>query len=170
MLKTNQKGAVLVEFAICTLIFWIFFVAVLEFGRALVALNAANESMRIAVRMASICNPDPALQSRIWNKVLPLMQLTGQAKFYDLKNSSVVGLNQDNKWLEFEYYPDRCAVDSERNTCEHVRVGISGVILKLNFPGWTLDVPLPSNSVTVVRESMRTSFPTGLDNVNTYCS
>ncbi|MGV0959953.1 MAG: TadE/TadG family type IV pilus assembly protein [Limnohabitans sp.] len=168
MKAIRQRGTVLIEFALSFLIFWIIFVGIVEFGRTMLAWNAASEATRIAARVASICTSQSTLQkTAIANKVVYLLQLTGQAYYADPGvPGSESDLTAQPDWLRLEYFPPAC----NDSNCEQVQASLSGVNLKLRFPGWTLDLALPANRTTVMRESMRNPFPSGFNAVNTYCN
>lgn len=158
---------VLVEFALSFLIFWIIFLSVLEFGRVMVAWNAAGEATRIAARMASICTGDDDTQvDVIKSRITPLMRLSGQAKYYPSSPDVGLDLGDTTDWLKLNYFPSGCS-DSD---CEQVQASLSGVVIKINFPGFNLDFPIPVNRVTVMRETMHNDFPTGYIPPNKYCS
>jgi len=168
MKRERQQGTALIEFTLCFLIFWMVFIGILEFGRTLLVWNTAAEATRIAARMASICTSESAIQkTAIANKVVYLLKITGQATYTAPSTPTVQSdLTDQPDWLTLSYFPVGCT-DS---TCEHVQASLTGVNLALRFPGWTLDLALPPNRTTVLRESMRNNFPAGLSNVNTYCS
>ena len=164
----RQRGIVLIEFALSFLIFWMIFMGIVEFGRTMLAWNAAGEATRIAARMASICTGESNIQkTAIANKVVYLLQLTGQAYYADPNAAgSENDLTAQPDWLKLEYFPPNCT-DSD---CEQVQASLTGVNLKLRFPGWTLDLALPANRTTVMRESMRNNFPSGFNGLNGYCT
>lgn len=164
----RQQGTVLIEFTLCFLIFWVVFIGILEFGRTLLVWNTAAEATRIAARMASICTSESVIQkAAIANKVVYLLKITGQASYTDPATPSTKNdLTDQPDWLNLTYLPTGC----NDNSCEFVQASLSGVNLQLRFPGWTVDLALPPNRTTVLRESMRNIFPAGLNNVNSYCS
>jgi hypothetical protein len=168
-MKVNrQRGAVLIEFTLSFLLFWLMFVAIVEFGRTMLAWNAAGEATRLAARYASICTSESMIQkTAIANKVVYLLQLSGQAYYADPNTPGVeLDLTLKPDWLKLEYFPASCT-DSN---CEQVRASLSGVNLKLQFAWVTLDWALPANTATVMREGMSrlNVFPPG--NKNTYCN
>lgn len=167
MRAIRQRGTVLIEFALSFLIFWIIFLGVVEFGRTMLAWNAGSEATRIAARAASICTGYGGLELPvIANKVVPLLKLTGQAYYADPSvPGSEIDLRTTPDWLHIDYLPVGC----NDNNCEQVQASLSGVNLKLRFPGWTLNLALPPNSTTVMRESMRNTFPFGFGAVITHC-
>jgi hypothetical protein len=167
MKAKRQRGTVLIEFTLSFLLFWLIFFAIVEFGRTMLAWNAAGEATRLAARYASICTSESVIQkTSIANKVVYLLQLTGQAYYADPNAPGVESdLTAQPDWLKLEYFPAGCT-DSN---CEQVRASLSGVNLKLQFAWVTLDWALPANPVTVLREGMsrKNVFPPS--NNNTYC-
>ena len=164
MKHPRQQGTVLIEFTLCFVIFWIVFIGILEFGRTLLVWNTAAEATRIAARMASICTSESDIQkTAIANKVVYLLKMTGQASYTAPSTPSVkTDLTDQPDWLNLTYLPTGC----NDNNCEFVQASLTGVNLELRFPGWTLDLALPPNRTTVLRESMSVKFPSGLNNVN----
>jgi Flp pilus assembly protein TadG len=54
-MKVRQRGATAVEFALVILIFFTFFLGILDFSRLLFTWNAANEAARAGARYAVVC-------------------------------------------------------------------------------------------------------------------
>ncbi|MGV0983666.1 MAG: TadE/TadG family type IV pilus assembly protein [Limnohabitans sp.] len=161
MKANRQRGAVLIEFTLSFLLFWVIFFAIVEFGRTMLAWNAAGEATRLAARYASICDSGNQIQKTA-SKVVYLLQLTGQAYYADPNAPGVEkDLKQQADWLKLEYFPVGCT----DNNCEQVRASLSGVNLKLRFAWLSLDLALPANRTTVMRESMHNTA-LGL---NTFC-
>lgn len=151
MKHTRQHGTVLIEFTLCFLIFWMIFIGILEFGRTLLAWNTAAEATRIAARMASICT-DGALPTKsvIAAKVEPLLTISGQATYVGPgSTASGLDLAGQSAWLTLTYGPTGC----DANTCEFVQARLTGIQLKLQFPGMSFDLALPENRTTVVLEN-----------------
>lgn len=152
MKQPRQHGTVLIEFTLCFLIFWVIFIGILEFGRTLLVWNTAGEATRIAARMASICT-DGAFptKSMIAAKVEPLLNISGQA-MYVASGTTASGLELagQSDWLNLSYLG---SPDCDANTCEFVQARLTGIQLKLEFPGVSFDLALPENRTTVVREN-----------------
>lgn len=139
----NQKGVVILEFTLCFVIFWVVFMGVIEFSRTLISWNAAQEATRMAARMASICNKNAVQSFQINSKLSYLLQAAGQ-----------VDLSERLDWLQLEYFPAGCAV----GTCEQVQARLNDVRLQLmfsGFAGFPVEIVLPENRTTVMRESMQ---------------
>lgn len=56
----KQGGAVAVEFALVALIYFMLLLGIMEFGRWLFTLNAANEATRWGARVAAACGSTPS--------------------------------------------------------------------------------------------------------------
>jgi uncharacterized protein (UPF0333 family) len=178
MLINRQRGAVLIEFALSFLVFWIVFIGIVEFGRAMLAWNAAAEATRLAARVASICTS--ANKSAVTNKSLNLLQLTGQVHYVYEADENGDGINEQIKidmshdirvydsatnWLQLDYFPVGCT----NSNCEQVQASLSNLHIILRLPGWNLDIPLPANRTTILREGMSNlnRFNSGAQ--NPYC-
>ncbi|MGV1046075.1 TadE/TadG family type IV pilus assembly protein [Limnohabitans sp.] len=139
----QQKGVVILEFTLCFVIFWIVFMGVIEFSRTLVSWNAAQEATRMAAKMASTCNKNATQSFQINSKLSYLLQSAGQ-----------VDLSERMDWLQLDYFPVGCSA----NTCEQVQARLNDVRLQLmfsGFAGFPVEILLPENRTTVMRESMQ---------------
>lgn len=168
MKKNRQRGVVLIEFAFSFLIFWIIFIGIIEFGRAMLAWNAAAEATRLAARVASICTS--LNKSAVINKSLNLIQLTGQVNYI---NGMTVDMSHDplaydptTDWLQLDYFPVGCT----NTNCEQVRASLSNLHLILRLPGGNVDIPLPPNPTTVLREGMSNLNRFNSGAANNYCT
>lgn len=54
--RRAQAGAAIVEFALVAMIFITLLIGIMEFGRWLFTLNAANEATRLGARLAVVCS------------------------------------------------------------------------------------------------------------------
>lgn len=179
MKKIQQRGVVLIEFLLGFILFWVIFIGIIEAGRAMLAWNAAGEATRLAARVASICTR--ANKSAVTNKVVNLLQLTGQVNYVYETDENGDGINEKVKidmthddraydptinWLQLDYFPAGC----NNINCEYVQASLSNLHLILRLPGWDLDIPLPPNRTTVMREGMSNinRFNSGAQ--NQYCS
>ena len=156
---SRQAGAVLLEFTLSFVVFWVVFIGLVEFARTVLTWNAAQEVTRMAARYASLCDKNLSQQSLIMGRLRYLVMATGQVD---------VGDRLD--WLQFTYLPAGCT-DA---TCEQVQVRLNDVRLSLmlsGFPGFPSDVVLPDNRVTVARETMRNYVATNTSssNLNAVC-
>ena len=146
----------MLEFALTFVVFWIVFIGIIEFARTVLTWNTAQEVTRMAARYASIC--ESADQALIMGRLRYLIMATGQVD---------VGSRRD--WLQFDYLPAGCSDAS----CQHVQVRLNDVRLSLmlsGFPGFPAEVALPSNQITVMRETMRDYvYGSGYSNLNSVC-
>ena len=64
--KTHKEsGVTIIEFALSFTVFWLIFIAIIEFCRVMFAWNSALEATRLGSRLASICSMDGAQQNKI---------------------------------------------------------------------------------------------------------
>lgn len=143
MNKARQRGSTAVEFALVLLIFLMFLLAVVDFGRLLFTWNAANEATRAGARYAVVCD-STANQAA----VLARMQ----------------GMLPQIQSIQMTWVPNGCTT----STCEGVTVSITG----LNH-SWLSPIPglasmapitMPPFSTYLTREVMRQD-----PNSNTIC-
>jgi Flp pilus assembly protein TadG len=55
-MKTNQKGATIVEFSLSLIVFLTFLLGIVDFARMLFTWNAASEAARMGARYAVVCD------------------------------------------------------------------------------------------------------------------
>jgi hypothetical protein len=151
----SQTGVAIIEFALAFSIFWIVFMAILEFCRGMYAWNSAQEATRLAARYASICSESSAQQSIIRNKVKSYISAGG---------SITVPAGTD--WMNFSYYPIGCS------TCESVEVKLSNLKINLLVPFYNLEWALPDFKTVVLRESMSNTitYSSGTSEANSICN
>ena len=70
--KIKQSGSTTVEFALVTLIFLTFLLAVTDFSRMLYTWNAANEATRAGARYAAVCD-DVSNKAKVLAKMQALL-------------------------------------------------------------------------------------------------
>ena len=160
MMKTantnfHQKGAAIIEFALAFSIFWIVFMAIIEFCRAMYVWNSAQEASRLAARYASICAESASQQTIIRNKV----------KSYITTGGNITVPSGDG-WMAFNYYPAGCI------TCESVEIKLSNLKIDLLVPFYNLQFNLPEFKVMVLRESMSNTitYSGGATESNSICN
>lgn len=144
----RQRGAVLVEFTLSFVVFWVFMIGLIDLARTLLTWNAAQEVTLMAARYASVCDNNASQRDWIMNKkeMRNLVMAMGQV---DLTTRT-------DDWLLFNNLPSGCT-DA---TCEQVQVRLNDVRLSLMLsvvPGFPAEVALPDFRVTVMREAMRNS-------------
>ena len=151
----KQFGVAIIEFALSFSIFWIVFMAVIEFCRGMYAWNSAQEATRLAARYASICSESSTQQSIIRNKVKSYISSVGA-----ISVPSGIG------WMAFSYYPSGCT------TCESVEVKLSNLKIDLQIPFYNLQFNLPEFKTMVLRESMSNTvtYTNGSSENNSICN
>lgn len=132
LLRNPQQGAVIVEFAMVAMLFFVLLVGIVEMGRVLFTWNSAVEATRRGVRMAVVTDPGNAAAIRDeMRRIMP-----------DLADNQI----------SITYFPDGCTV----TTCDYVTVGVGEptayTVTPLVVPIGTL--ALPPFSTTLTRESL----------------
>ncbi|RQR57638.1 pilus assembly protein [Burkholderia sp. Bp9126] len=136
--RRGQRGATVVEFALVAAIFCTMLIGICEFGRVLFYWNTASEAMRLGARTATVCDADATV---IKQRITTLMPL--------LKSSNVT----------LSYTPSGCDSDATtaRSTCTFVTLKVTGVKINTLIPFVKINVPMPSFSTTLPRESLMSS-------------
>ncbi|MBN3817652.1 pilus assembly protein [Paraburkholderia sp. Se-20369] len=136
--RRGQRGATVVEFALVAAIFCTMLIGICEFGRVLFYWNTASEAMRLGARTATVCDADATV---IKQRITTLMPL--------LKASNV----------SLTYTPAGCDSDptTARSSCTFVTLQVTGITIKTLIPFVKINVPMPSFSTTLPRESLMSS-------------
>ncbi|KUZ83808.1 pilus assembly protein TadG [Burkholderia ubonensis] len=136
--RRAERGATVVEFALVAAIFCTLLIGICEFGRVLFYWNTASEAMRLGARTATVCDADASV---IKQRITTLMPL--------LKASNVT----------LTYTPSGCDSDptTARSTCTFVTLQVTGITIKTLIPFVKINVPMPSFSTTLPRESLMSS-------------
>ncbi|KVO92130.1 TadE/TadG family type IV pilus assembly protein [Burkholderia ubonensis] len=136
--RRTERGATVVEFALVAAIFCTLLIGICEFGRVLFYWNTASEAMRLGARTATVCDADASV---IKQRITTLMPL--------LKASNVT----------LTYTPSGCDSDAAtaRSTCTFVTLQVTGITIKTLIPFVKINVPMPSFSTTLPRESLMSS-------------
>lgn len=136
--RRAERGATVVEFALVAAIFCTLLIGICEFGRVLFYWNTASEAMRLGARTAAVCDADASV---IKQRITTLMPL--------LKASNVT----------LTYTPSGCDSDptTARSTCTFVTLQVTGITIKTLIPFVKINVPMPSFSTTLPRESLMSS-------------
>jgi Flp pilus assembly protein TadG len=133
-MNNKQGGATVVEFALVIVVFSMFLLGLLDFGRLLFTWNAANEATRAGARYATVC-ADTGNSSLVLAKMKSLLPEV---------TTAVVA-----------WEPAGCTAA----TCEGVTVSITGLNHRWLAPiaGQTLRllIPMPTFSTYLPREMMR---------------
>lgn len=129
--RRAQRGAAMVEFALVAMIFIMIALAIMEFGRWMFTLNAANEATRWGARLAAVCSlNDPKIKEKM-QSILPVA--TAQ--------------------ISISYSPNGCTAA----TCQTVEVALVDVYFEPLFPFMSTGVPVPPFTTTLTRELMNSA-------------
>jgi len=133
-MKTRQRGATAVEFALVLLIFLTFLLGIVDFSRMLFTWNAANEATRAGARYAVVCDDTTKA-----NAVLAQMK----------------GMLPQIQTVSLQWTPLSCTASN----CEGVTVTITGLNYQWISPIAGLaalsPIPMPVFSTFLPREVMR---------------
>lgn len=132
-LRTCQRGAAAVEFALVAIVFFMLLIGIVEMGRVLFTWNAAAEATRYGARVAVVCpKDDPAILSRM-QKIMPALSAANVA---------------------VSYLPSGCTVAS----CQQVSVKVQNVPVTTLIPVSAATLAVPPFTTTLPRESMLNSI------------
>lgn len=135
--RRGSRGAVAVQFAIISLVFFTILLGAMEMGRLMFFWNTAAEVTRLGARMAAVCDPDTTSRDVIRAKMRQLLPVIAAADIY------------------VDYTPPGCTV----GTCELATVGIATTTPITTFiPFVPLSLVMPSFATTLSRESMQSTF------------
>lgn len=129
----HQRGSTSVEFALASVMFFTFLLAVIEFSRMLYTWNAANQAVRMGARYAVVC--DDGLREA---EVLARMK----------------GWLPQISDVSIQWSPEGC----NSTSCESVTVGVTGLDYHwlAPVPGtFNRVLPMPSFQMPLRREVMR---------------
>lgn len=130
----RQAGAAIVEFALVAMIFFTLLLGIMEFGRWLFTLNAANEATRWGARLAVVCSVDAPVIKQKMRAIL---------------GESV----SDNNQISVQYVPSGC----DASNCETVTVQLSGATFTPVVPFMGATVALPPFTTSLPRELMNSA-------------
>jgi TadE-like protein len=131
--RNSQGGAAIVEFALVAIIFITLLIGIMEFGRWLFTLNAANEATRLGARLAVVCSiaDEADIKTR-------MRQIAG-------------GIPVTNMYID--YLPNGC----NESNCKTVRVRLSGATFRPMVPLIGGSYAIPSFATTLPRELMNSA-------------
>lgn len=145
MIKKNQLGAVIVEFALAALVFFTVFFAVIEFSRLVLAFNTISEATRLAARIASTCPINPDQSINIQSQIQNLVQSSGL----------VANLKGNPSWLKLNYIDNTGSNCTDSSQCLLVQASIPDLQFhSLLIPTLPFDFK-NSYTSTAIRESMQ---------------
>lgn len=127
-MRSRQRGATAVEFALVAMILFILLIGIMEIARVMFIWNAANEATRYGARVAVVCTVDPtkALVTAKMRRFLPT-------------------LTADN--VDLEYLPSPTAV-------ELVRVSVTNLSVQTFIPVFAFNIPVPRSTAAIPSESL----------------
>ena len=127
-----KRGATLIEFALVAMFFLTLLIGIMEFGRWLYTLNAANEATRWGARLAVVCSISdaPDIKAKI--------QVMG-------------GIPVDN--MDIEYEPSPC----DESSCKTVNVRLSGATFSPMIPFMGGTYQIPEFATSLPRELMNSA-------------
>ena len=127
-----QRGVAAVEFALVALLFFTLLIGIMEFGRWLYTLNAANEATRWGARLAVVCSisDEPDIKAKI--------QVMG-------------GIPVDN--IVIDYEPSPC----DESNCKTVTVRLNGATFRPMIPFMGGTYAIPEFATSLPRELMNSS-------------
>jgi TadE-like protein len=133
-----SRGAVAVEFALVSLVFFTLFFGLMELARLMFYWNTAAEVTRLGARMAVVCDPTAASIGSVRTRMRQLLPIIPPGDI------SVV------------YTPGGC----NANNCQSVTVSIATTTaIQTYIPFLPLSVVMPAFATTLPRESMQSTFP-----------
>lgn len=129
----RHKGMALVEFALVALVFFTLLIGIMEFGRWLFTLNAANEATRLGARLAVVCS------------------ISDAADIKARMNQMVSGIPVGN--MVIDYVPGGC----DESNCKTVTVRLNGATFNPLIPLMGGAFPIPEFATSLPRELMNSA-------------
>lgn len=131
--KRRQRGVAAVEFGLIAFIFFNLLLGIVEFGRWMFTLNAANEATRLGARLAVVCSISSAPSIK-----LRMSAMAG-------------GIASEN--MTITYLPSGC----DEDTCKTVIARIDNAIFTPVIPYLSGSFAIPSFPVSLPREYMNST-------------
>lgn len=145
-LPVRQRGSTAVEFALIAVVFFTIVLAIIEFGRWMMALEMASNATRSGARMAAVCDiGDAEIKIRMQGLIPQVSVSTDQ--------------------IAVDYAPAGCT----QATCQSVRVSLSGATFTPAFPFLSGVFPIPPFATSLPRESMESTNAAGEANPTCNC-
>jgi hypothetical protein len=126
-------GAAIVEFALIAMIFFTLLIGIMEFGRWLFTLNAANEATRLGARLAVVCSISDAPDIK--------------ARMHQIAGGIPVGN------MVIDYLPSPC----NESSCKTVTVRLSDATFSPLIPLMGGNYPIPAFTTSLPRELMNST-------------
>lgn len=130
----HQQGVAAVEFALVSIVFFTLLLGVMEFGRWMFTLNAANEATRLGARLAVVCSQSAE------NLIRQRM------------SDMTVSIAPDH--MVIEYLPANC----DAGSCKTVSARVEGASFRPLIPLMGTAYAIPSFEVNLPRESMNSDL------------
>ena len=135
--RQRSHGAVAVEFALVSLVFFSMLFGAMEMGRLMFYWNTAAEVTRLGARIAVVCDPNNTSRDAIRARMRQLLPVIPDAD------------------INVAYAPAGCTV----TTCQLATVSITATTpIQTFIPFVPLSVLMPTFATTLSRESMQSTF------------
>jgi len=133
----RSRGAVAVEFALVSLVFFTILFGAMEMARLMFYWNTAAEVTRLGARMAVVCDPNTTSRDAIRARMRQLLPIIPDAE------------------ISVAYAPAGCTVA----TCQFATVSIAATTpIQTAIPFVPLSLLMPAFATTLSRESMQSTF------------
>lgn len=86
-MKTHQRGATVVEFALTAALFFTVLLSIMDFGRILFIWNSAAEATRVGARVSVVCQKGAARVLSDMQKFVPITAANVQIDWYDVNGT-----------------------------------------------------------------------------------
>lgn len=135
--RRHQLGVAAVEFALIAIVFFTLLLGIMEFGRWLFMMNAANEATRLGARLGVVCSVETATDiTRI------------KARMSAMTGGVIPAEN-----MALDYVPANCTAA----TCTTVTARIVGAQFNPVSPFFGGNFPMPEFPTSLPREYMNSS-------------
>lgn len=128
-----MRGVAAVEFALIAILFFTLLLGIMEFGRWMFLMNAANEATRLGARLAVVCSISDAAQIK------------------QRMSDMAVGIGADK--MDITYLPAGC----DASSCKTVTTRILGATFQPVSPFFGGNYPLPEFPTSLPREYMNST-------------
>jgi hypothetical protein len=130
----RQRGVAAVEFALVSIVFFTLLLGVVEFGRWMFTLNAANEATRLGARLAVVCSQSAETLIR--------------------ERMSALTVSIAPVHMVIDYLPANC----DAGNCKSVSARVEGASFRPLIPFMGASYAIPSFEVNLPRESMNSEW------------
>lgn len=133
----NQRGVAAVEFALIAIVFFTLLLGIMEFGRWLFMMNAANEATRLGARLGVVCS----------------VEEIDDFAHIKARMSAMTGGAIPAENMVLDYVPAGCTAA----TCTTVTARIVGAQFNPVSPFFGGNFPMPEFPTSLPREYMNSS-------------